>query len=49
MNTYIVRVRLPNGSWTDVHMHADNQGQVKQLAEGMYGHGNVIAVVGEAR
>ncbi len=49
MNTYIVRVRLPSGGWTDVHLHADSQFVAKQLAEGMYGAGNVIAVVGEAR
>lgn len=49
MNTYIVRVRLPSGGWTDVHLHADNQYFARQLAEGQYGSGNVIAVVGEAR
>lgn len=49
MNTYVVRVRLPNGGWTDVHLNADNQSQAKQLAEGMYGSSNFIAVVGEAR
>ncbi len=49
MNTYIVRVRLPNGGWTDVHLHADNQAFAKRLAEAQYGVANVIAVIGEAR
>lgn len=49
MSTYIVRVRLPSGGWTDVHINADSQFVARQLAEGSYGSGNVIAVVGEAR
>lgn len=49
MNTYEVRVRLPQGGFADVKIHADHITQAKSLAEAMYGSHNVIAVLGEAR
>jgi hypothetical protein len=46
MNTYTVRVRLPNGSWTDIQIQAISSGYARQIAEGQYGAGNFIAIVG---
>lgn len=48
MNTYEVRVRMPNGGFVDVRIIADNQYQARQLAEAQYGRQMVIAVLGEA-
>jgi len=48
MNSYIIRVKNNLGGWSQTVIHADNQWQAKQLAEGMYGAGNVT-VVGESR
>lgn len=49
MNTYEVRVRLPQGGFVDVRLIADNQTQARQLAEAQYGASQVIAVLGEVR
>ena len=49
MNTYEVRVRMPNGGFVDVRIMADSQYHARQLAEAQYGSHMVIAVVGEAR
>ena len=46
MNTYTVRVRLPNGSFTDIQVQAISPGFARQIAEGQFGSGNFIAIVG---
>ena len=46
MNTYIVRVRLPNGSFTDISIQAISNGYARQIAEAQFGQGNFIAIVG---
>jgi len=49
MNTYEVRVRMPNGGFVDVRIMADTQYHAQQIAEAQYGSSQVIAVLGEAR
>jgi hypothetical protein len=46
MNTYTVRVRLPNGGFTDIQVQAISPGFARQIAEGQFGTGNFIAIVG---
>jgi hypothetical protein len=46
MNTYTIRVRLPNGSFTDIQIQAISPGYAKQIAEGQFGPSNFIAIVG---
>jgi hypothetical protein len=46
MNTYTVRVRLPNGGFTDIQVQAISPGFAKQIAEGQFGSGNFVAIVG---
>jgi hypothetical protein len=45
-NTYTVRVRLPNGGFTDVQISAISSGYARQIAEAQYGSANFIAIVG---
>ena len=47
MNTYEVRVRLPRGGFTSVHITAESQYHARQLAEAQYGAG--VVVLGEVR
>jgi len=46
MNTYTVRVRLPNGGFTDIQIQAISSGYARQIAEGQFGASNFIAIVG---
>jgi hypothetical protein len=46
MTTYTVRVRLPNGGFTDIQIQAISPGYAKQIAEGQFGSGNFVAIVG---
>jgi len=39
MNTYAVKVIMPNGMWIDIQVKAGTYDQAKQVAMNMYGPG----------
>ena len=45
MTEYILRVRLPNGSFTEVSIRARSPGYAKQLAEAQYGAGSFMGFI----
>ncbi len=42
MNTYTLRVRLPNGMITEVQISAISGGVARQIAEAQYGSGSFL-------
>jgi hypothetical protein len=46
MKSYKVRIRLPNGNFTDVTVQAANASLAKMVAEAQYGRDKVIAILG---
>lgn len=45
MSEYIVRVRLPNGGFTEVSIRARSPGYARQLAESQYGAGSFLGFI----
>lgn len=47
--TYKAKVKLPNGSWQDVTVQADNAYKAKGMLEALWGKGNLWGPPTEVR
>lgn len=47
--TYKTKVKLPNGSWQDVTVQADNPFNAKAMLEAQWGKGNLWGMPVEVR
>lgn len=45
MSDYVLRVRLPNGSFTEVTIRARSPGFARQIAESQYGPGSFLGFI----
>ena len=48
MREYVMRVRLNNGSWTEVTIRANGIGTAISMIESQYGSGSYMGILGES-
>lgn len=48
MKEYIVRVRIQNGSFTEIAIRANSVGNAISIAESQYGSGSYMGIISES-